>query len=572
MVARLRHEVARNPDDFEAGLRLGSALYRAGDPAASALALSAVLVQQPDHPGALLLLARAQARCGRSEEALETFARVQRVNPADPQGWQVAAALAADTRAWAELLRVAGGWIQRHPRSREAWQALSRAHFEESRFAEAIAAYEGVLELEPREPANWISAARLAIAAQDYGAARRHLETAQQLTPNAAGSPELCYAWTRLMHLTGDLVGAEAHCRQALKARPEFVLALVELGALRQGQLEQRDLESIKRLAGDPAVHPEHQVMLGFTLGDALAHAGADDRAFDAWDQANQLNRRISEREGIRYRPEQVEREPELLAALFAEPLGSRPVPRALGFPRPIFVVGMPRSGTTLIESILAAHSTVYGAGELPTLLDLQEQLLSIAELQGVAAAREYLRVQAAAWRQRYLRALPPSAGASSVVDKQPLNFRSIGLIRLLFPESPIIYASRPALDVGLSIYRHKFSKSWPCAHRLEHIGHYYSVHARIVAHWQQRYPDAIQIVDHTALVEDPETGIRRLLASVNLAFEPACLAPHQTQRPIATFSAVQVRQPVSAAFCGRAQRYLSRLAPLREALGSDGD
>ncbi|MBT8146113.1 MAG: sulfotransferase, partial [Gammaproteobacteria bacterium] len=375
----------------------------------------------------------------------------------------------------------------------------------------------------------------------------------------------------RVHHMTGELDAAEDCCRRAIAARPGFATAYVELGTLREGRLDDTEIQAVEKMFKDESVHPEYRVMLGFTLGDALDRKGDLERAFNAWDEANNINRKISQQEGFVYQREIVEREPELLARIFANSAELNPDPLSTDSPRPIFVVGMPRSGTTLIESILASHSEVYGAGELPTLYDIHEELMAVARNQGIETARAMARQQASNWRERYLAALPVIGDATSIVDKQPLNYRSVGLIRLLFPDSPIIYTQRPPLDIGLSVYRHKFSKSWPCAHSLRDIGHYYGVHARIFDMWRKRHPETVLMVDHGDLIRDPQAGIERLLSFAGLPSEAACYRPHQTKRPIATFSSVQVRQPMSAAFTGRAQRYAEQLAPLRDALNKAG-
>jgi len=567
VIEQLRVEVSRNPGDLNASLMLGSALYQTGNYAESASAFKFLLSQYPDHPQALLLLARTVARSGQRAHALKVLARAQQVSPGNTQVWQVAAALAADIRDWLELLRVAHGWTRANPDAREAWQALSRAHFEESQFSEAITAYARVLELAPGDPATLIGAARLAIAAQHYEQARHYLDAAREIAPDSA---DLLYTLGRLHHLTGELDVAEQYCRRAIAARPGFATAYVELGTLCEGRLDDAEIQAVRQLFEDPAVHPEYRVMLGFALGDALDRRHEYAQAFAAWEKGNEINQGISGQEGIVYQPELIESEEALLPALFGD-IDCEPSYRVTGRPRTIFVVGMPRSGTTLIESILASHSDVHGAGELPTLYDIHEELMDVARRQGIEAAREMLCREADGWRERYLAALPPAAGKTSVVDKQPLNFRSIGLIRRLFPESPIIYMRRQPMDVGLSIYRHKFSKNWPCAHRLADIGHYYGIHARIVAYWQERHAASIHVVDYASLVRDPEAQVRELLAHLNLEFEKSCLSPHKTKRPVATFSAVQVQRPVSADYGSRAARYADRLVPLRDALERAG-
>ncbi len=568
VIRLIRIKVARNPGDLDAGLMLGSALYKSGDPAGSASALKLVLRQHPGHYQGLMLLARAEARSGNLAAAFGTLGRARQVDPVNSQAWQVAAALAADQRDWTCLLQISRGWTLQHPDSVDAWQALSRAHFEESRFREAIAAFTRVLELQPDNAAQLIAAARLAIAAQCYEQARQHLDAAQTLAPAAA---ELLYTQGRLHHMTGELATAEDCYRRAIAARPGYVTAYVELGTLCEGRLADRELQAVTQLFEDTAVHPEYRVMLGFTLGDALDRRNEYTQAFAAWDEANQINRRISEQEGIVYHPELVESELELLAGLFSGPVGPDTGPRPADTPIPVFVVGMPRSGTTLIESILASHSEVYGAGELPTLYDIHEELTGLARDQGIEAARELLYSETASWRERYFSALPPIGDATRVVDKQPLNYRSIGLIRLLFPDSPIICTQRSPMDVGLSVFRHKFSKNWPCAHSLGDIGHFYGVHARLVELWKSRYPGAIHIVDHSDLIKDPQAEIRRVLAFAKLTEQPECFTPHKTKRPVATFSSVQVRQPLSTAYSGQARHYELQLAPLRRALERAG-
>lgn len=568
----LRVKVTRHPGDLDPALMLGSALYQIGDLQGSAETLRSAQSQHPQNPQLLMLLARTEARSGNASEALELFARAQALNPGDATSWQVAAALAAEIRDWAELLRIAEAWTHYHPQSLKAWQALSRAHFEESRFEPSLAAMDRVIELDPANASHFVSAGRIAIAALDYDLARRYLHTAQAQTQSQAAEPaELSFALCRLHHLTGELELAEQYCLKAIAASPGYAPAYIELGILREGRLEDGEIEVVNRLFQETSVHAENRVMLGLTLGDALDRKGKTDAAFDAWDQANAINHEISRREGYFYRPEEFAAEPELLAALFAEPLTVSEDSPSGDYPNPVFVVGMPRSGTTLLESILASHSKVIGGGELPTLFDIYEELLRVSREQGIEAARELLHTQISSWRVRYLAALPESGGAGYVVDKQPLNFRAMGLIKLLFPESAVIYIQREPLDVGLSIYRHKFTKSWPCANRLQDIGHYYGVHLRLIEFWRMRHPGYIYSIEYHKLVTEQESCTRALLQEVGLEFEPACLAPHQTRREVATFSAIQVQNPVSAAFSNRAAPYVSRLAPLQQALVDAG-
>ena len=515
--------------------------------------------------------AQEQARRGNLAAAFAVLSRAQQTCPAEQQAWQLAGALATQIRDWQRLQHIASSWTQLHPASISAWQTLSRSHFEQSQFSEAIEAFSRVLALAPDNASHLVSAARMATAAGHYQAAREQLTAAENITPDAG---DVLYALSRLYHLTGELDKAEAYCRRAIGVLPNFAPAYIALGMLCEGRLTEPETNAVRRLAQTPGIHPEYQALLNFTLGDALDRQGNHGQAFDAWQEANRINALISEQEGFTYTAAQHEADLRLLDALFAEPV-SVPVPDSENATpnaqRPIFIVGMPRSGTTLIESILASHSDVVGAGELPALPEIHEELMQVARNQSIAAARQMLQTQAATWRTRYLNALPAGDNANYVVDKQPMNYRSVGLIRVLFPDSPIIHTRRAPMDVGLSIYRHNFSRHWPCAHRLEDIGHYYGVYERIGALWQSRYPESVHIVEHAALVSDPDAKIRQLLDFVRLDLQPACLTPHKTKRPVATFSSVQVQRPVSASYSNRSAPYNRQLEPLRNALNSSG-
>lgn len=519
-----------------------------------------------------MLLARAEVRAGNVAQALTLLSHAQHNTPADSEPWQFAAALATQVRDWPVLQDIARRWTTAHPMAVDAWQNLSRAYFEQSQFLPAIAAFDSVMKLEPGKLIHQVSAARLATAAHQYSRARSLLENVLQQAPDA---PEVLYALARVYHLSGELELAERLCRRSIVAQPGYPPAYTMLGLLREGRLEDSDIRAIEQMLAHPSLHPEYKAMLGFTLGDALDRRGDYAGAFAAWQAANLINLSIARQESIVYDRAFQEAEVAVLdelfsykeavsVQLFADDTAMSAVESA-SYPTPIFVVGMPRSGTTLAESVLASHSQVTGAGELPSLCAIHDELITVARQQGINAARDMLLNNAVNWRARYLEALPAHGEAAYIVDKQPLNFRSVGLIRVLFPDSPIIYTQRAALDVGFSIYRNNFTKHWPCAHRLADIAHYLGVHARIMSLWQQRFPGLLHVLDHAAMVRDPAREIRALLAFAGLDFEDACLTPHQTQRPIATFSAVQVRRPVSAAYTGRAAHYLPWLGEFGE-------
>ena len=197
---------------------------------------------------------------------------------------------------------------------------------------------------------------------------------------------------------------------------------------------------------------------------------------------------------------------------------------------QPIFIVGMPRSGTSLVEQILASHPQVYGAGELNTI-----SLLYHNESDDVQALQ-----------QKYLDVVKPRLGNKKILtDKMPQNFRYIGFIKTIFPNAKIIHCKRYAIDTALSIYKIKFSGHLPFAQTQEEIAAYYKLYEDIMAHWHKILPDSIYDLSYADLVSTPEKSIRNMLEYCDLPWDEACLSPHKQKRSVTTASMLQVKQPI---------------------------
>jgi hypothetical protein len=215
----------------------------------------------------------------------------------------------------------------------------------------------------------------------------------------------------------------------------------------------------------------------------------------------------------------------------------------------PIFILGMPRSGSTLIEQILASHPGVQGGDERPDFPELLEALGGDFAALGAAYVER-------------CRALAP--GAARLTDKLPGNFRHAGAIHLALPKARIIHSRRAAADTCLSCFTKLFRGEQAYTYDLGELGRYYRAYARLMAHWRAVLPASVFLeVDYEELVGDPETQTRRLLAHCGLEWDSACLAFHQTRRAVRTASAAQVRQPLHRGAIGRWRRYETLLAPL---------
>jgi hypothetical protein len=232
---------------------------------------------------------------------------------------------------------------------------------------------------------------------------------------------------------------------------------------------------------------------------------------------------------------------------------------------RPVFIVGMPRSGTSLTEQILASHPEAYGAGELL-------YWIFAADTERAAPAERRAATIAELGRA-YLDGLATHApGAPRVLDKLPVNFRNIGLIHAALPSARFIHLERNPLDTCLSIYFQGFSAAHPYATDFGDLAHYYHEYRRLMAHWRAALaPETLLDVPYEGLVDDPEGWSRRMLAHIGLEWDPRCLEFHRNSRPVLTASNWQVRQPISKGSVGRWHRYERYLGPLRDALGEIG-
>ena len=301
-------------------------------------------------------------------------------------------------------------------------------------------------------------------------------------------------------------------------------------------------LEGVNALLATPQP-PADEMQLRFALGKYLDDLGSYDEAFAQYQQANELSKHFSGSYDADYFTA-------LVDAIVSRFDGSS-LPGASQTQEPVFVIGMPRSGTSLTEQILAAHPSVAGAGEIV----FWERAALKVDDPSVDLARDYLeRLHARAGRE-----------ALRTVDKMPANFLYAGLIHAVFPRARFIHMQRHPLDVCLSVYRQSFAKVTAVGNDLQHLAHYYGQYLRIMAHWRKLLPSsALLEVPYEALVQDPESWARRMVDFIGLPWDPRCLQFQQTDRPVITASRWQVRQGINAGSVGRWRKYERHLGPLR--------
>ena len=461
------------------------------------------------------------------------------------------------------------------------------------RLGEAIQAYKQLLHREPNLPDSWYNLGWLQRQSRQYGAA---LESYRQALDRGVREPEEVHL-NRAVILSDHLArpdDAQAELEAALELKPDYSPALLNLGNLHEDRGDRTAAEhayrralgvapsdalAMSRLAGvvDPQSEaaaelvgairsalsssrdPGEKSDLAFALGRLLDARGDYGEAFAAYESANRASR---ERFGRRFSPYDRSRTEALvnrLIAAFPEPV------RARGDGRdPIFICGMFRSGSTLVEQMLAGHSRIVSGGELDLVPILASRIPGYPE--AVTAAE---KAAISSWRKFYVDGLAPFAREGSLVtDKRPDNFLHIGLIKTLFPDARIVHTRRNRLDNLLSLYFLHLNPEMAYALDLSDSAHWYGEYERLMAHWKRLYPNDIFDVDYDLLVREPRAVMKRLLAFLGLGWEAPVLEFHERQGAVKTASVWQVREPLHARSSGRWRHYEDQL---KRALGELG-
>ncbi|HKX91303.1 MAG TPA: sulfotransferase [Sphingomicrobium sp.] len=458
---------------------------------------------------------------GRVEEAIAAYERLLAIKPDLPDSWYNL------------------GWLQRRAR----------------RFEAALESYARALELGVGEPEE-VHLNR-AVILSDF--LHRPEEAERELATALEKNPRFVPALLNLGNLredVGDRDGARDAYRRVLGVEPTHALALARLAGLSHAPDLDSALAQRLRVAISGA-SPQDQADLGFALAGLLDAAGAYDEAFDAARAANEASRAAT---GARYDRQSHEALVERLIATFAAPAsGSNPPPA-------LFICGLFRSGSTLVEQILGAHSGVVAGGEL----DIVPALVAgIGDYPGAVAEADAAKLEQ--WREFYRRGLPPH-GEKLLTDKRPDNFLHIGLIKTLFPAAKIVHTRRAPLDNLLSLYFLHLDPGMAYALDLDDLAHWHGQYERLMAHWKALYSNDIFDVDYDALVREPRSAARSLLRFLGLAWEDSLLDFHRTHGVVKTASVWQVRQPLHAQSSGRWRNYRCQLEPFVGRLGKSDE
>lgn len=529
---------------------LGAAYGASGRPDLAMTVLQEALAAHPDFPWALENMGVTLRAVGDLAGARLHWERAVRFKPDLVGARSGLAALAEARRDWDGLEQQAEAWLAIEPRNFAPWRMLARAHQELGRPYRAIECFRSAFGFGLSGAPALTAFARLCLAALDHESAHAALAQAEAAAPD---DPDV--RSTRALHhmFMGQLDEAERLGRACIQANPKDVTAYRVLTNVMRGKLEDADMVALRQLSQDEGLPAEDRIAATFALADCYDARDAIDIAFDAYCRANTLALDHARSQGIVYDPAQRSEEIDRIMALPIDPSLS---PQAASV-SPIFILGMPRSGTTLIESVLASHPEVTALGERAAMRGIVWEFTK----HGVRSDDDLRR-----WRDQYVSGLPP--GATVVTDKNPWNFDAIGLILRLFPGAKIIHVTRDPVETGFSIFRNMFSKHLPYTCDLADIGHYYSEYARLMSHWTRVLGDRFLTIVYEDFATQLESEARSLIDYAGLDWHEACATPWKHSRIISTMSSVQGRLATRGPKT-RAEVYGSRLSPLRSALAA---
>ena len=468
------------------------------------------------------------------------------------------------------------GVLSMVPDHHEARQEYVQVLIARHKFPQAKAELEPLLELDPANHAHRTQAATIQVGLGDFEGVIPIYREMLRETPG--DSPEARVHCADLNLWLGHALKTEGRTDEAIEAylaatadRPDFGDAWWSLANLKTYRFAPESIAVMRQQLGEPTTAEFDRVHIAFALGKALE----DDRdyagSWAAYEQGNAMHRASNGYIPDVFETNTREQKRVCTPAFFAERAGW-----GVDDPAPIFVLGLPRSGSTLIEQILASHSMVEGTQELP---DIQR---IVHELQGREINFDKPRypgvlpeVDAAAIRrfgEQYIADTMPNRilGRPCFIDKMPNNFRHVGLIHLILPNARIIDTRRDAMSCCFSNFKQLFAQGQEFTYGIEDIARYYRTYVELMNHWDAVLPGRVLRVQHEDVVHDLDASVRRILDYCGLPFEPACLEFHKTRRSVRTPSSEQVRQPIFRDGLDQWKKFATWLEPLRAALGPD--
>ena len=575
-------------------LRLGSRLLR-DDPRLAALQAREILASSPGNADGYRLLGAALRRTGDDEEAERAELDAISASVRDPELIRAATALLDNELAVAEhilrprlrakptdvaairMMAELAGRLGRHgdaenllrralelaPAFGPARANLATVLYRQNRPAEAIA------ELDRLQGADPAQQNLKAAALGRIGSYEEAIAIYEAVLARLPDQPRVWMSYGHVLKTVGRQADSIAAYRRAIRIAPGLGEVWWSLANLKTVAFGEADIAAMEAALAAPDLAAEDRFHLHFALGKAFEDRGEAAASFGHYAEGNRLRRAM-----IDYDPAAMEDQASRAIALFTPDFFAARQGQGCPAPEPIFILGMPRAGSTLIEQILASHPLVEGTMELPDIPALARRLGGRRLRSDAPAYPDCLAgLDAAALRalgEEYLdrTRVQRKTDRPYFIDKMPNNWLHVGLIRLILPEARIVDARRHPLACCFSNFKQHFARGQGFTYDLAELGAYYRDYVTLMAHFDRVLPGRVHRVINERLIDDPEGEVRRLLAFLGLPFDPACLAFHENERAVRTASSEQVRRPINRDGLDQWRPYESWLGPLKQALG----
>jgi len=563
-VASYKQALKIKPDYVEVHNNLGTALFDLGQLDAALASFRRVLKIRPDYAEAHHNLANVLRDLGQSDAAAKSYRRVLKINPYHAEAYNNLGVIFKNSDRFDKAVASFERALEIRPDYFDALNNLGNAFRNLGQLDSAVASFERALEIKPDEA---MAHHNLGMALRDIGqldAAVASFERALVIKPDdAPAHHNLGHA----LRDTGQLDAAVASYQRALEIKPDYPAVYNDLSTLKTYTPDDAQINLLENLLSDSKADESDRMHLCFALAKVYDDTGEYDRSFDYLREANRLRKKE-----LNYNIGDAERSFSRAREIY----GSQAFDTALSDGhtaiQPVFIVGMPRSGTSLVEQILASHSNVYGGGELGVMDRLLMSLtLKLPEPVVGQNGRQPYQSEIDTLRNIYLEVLTSlNVPEKIVTDKTPHNFIWLGFIMAAFPTAKIINLNRDPRAVCWSMYKHYFtSESLGYAYDMEDLAQFYKLYIEQISYWREHLPNAIYDVCYEDLTENQETETRKLLEFCELDWEEHCLSFHKTKRVVKTASAAQVRQKMYKGSSEAWKKYEAQLQPLIKSLSS---
>ena len=540
-----------SPRDAEAHRAHAAVMQMTGRIDQAILSMRTAVALAPQSVPLRIALGQVLGSAGRIDAAIDAFAQATVLQPEAVDAWYLLGTTLYGVRRDAEAADALRRAHALRPQQPEIARVLAEADYALERFADALALFDALMPAQSADPMLWLRRAQCLRRDAAPDAALRAVDEALARFPD---DPRLWLERGWVQEDLGDAAQAQVAYARAHALQPGWADPVGAALALARGDAPEALVEDALALAARPDADASQKAYLRYTLGKRSDSRREFADAATHWSEANRLRRQI---DGGFDRAQYAATIDALVETTSREALAAGHA-HALDDDRPIFVLGMPRSGTTLVEQILAAHPQVHGCGELTGIVRIAERVLADTGRRwphdAADVPSDWLQMQARAYLQAAGRHAPPDA--RRLIDKQPYNFLHVGLIAMLFSGARIVWCRRDPRDIALSIFSESFSPLSSFATDIDDIRFVIEQQERLMRHWQTTSPIPLLEMQYETMVADSEAQMRRLVEFAGLPWDDACLRFHESGRSVQTFSRWQVRRPISAGAIGRWRNY----------------